>query len=95
MLDGPGFDDLSIDERHEVLAGSGADGVLVVRIVVGGQVGVWVPNQNVEVTVRLGADQGDVMVWAARCTASSNDFSTVDAALENAARCAIHGATGH
>jgi len=94
VLDGPGFEDLSIDERHEVLAKSGADAVLVVRIVVGGQVGVWAPNQNVEVMVKLGVNQGDSMAWAARCTASSNDFSTVNAALENAARCAIYGATG-
>lgn len=94
VLDGPGFEDLSVDERHEVLVKSGADAVLVVRIVVGGQVGIWAPNQNVEVMVKLGVNQGDSMAWAARCTASSNDFSTVNAALENAARCAIYGATG-
>jgi hypothetical protein len=94
VLDGSGFEDLSIDERHEVVAKSGADAVVVVRIVIGGQVGVWVPNQNVEVMVKLGVNQGDSMAWAARCTASSNDFTTVNAALENAARCAIYGATG-
>lgn len=93
VLDGAGFDDLSIDERHEVLGKSGADAVVSVRIVVGGQTGVWAPNQNVEVQLKLGVQQGDTMAWAARCSASSNDFSTVTAALENAARCAVHGAT--
>ena len=92
ILDGPGFDDLTVDERKEVLAKAGSDAVVVVRIVVGGTTGVWMPNQNVEVMVKLGVNQGDSMAWATRCSASSNDFSTVTAALENAARCAIHGA---
>jgi hypothetical protein len=94
VLDGPGFEDLSVDERRIVLEKSGADAVLSVRIVIGGQVGIWVPNQNVEVMVKLGVNLGDSMAWASRCTASSNEFSTVDAALENAARCAIYGGTG-
>jgi hypothetical protein len=93
VLDGPGFDDLSVDERHQVLGKSGADAVASVRIVVGGQIGMWVPNQHVEVMVKLGVNLGDTMAWASRCSASSNDFSTVTAALENAARCAVHGAT--
>jgi len=95
VLDGSNFEDLSVDARHEVLTKSGADSVVSVRIVVGGQTGMWVPNQNVEVMVKLGVNQGDTMAWASRCMASSNDFATVTAALENAARCAVHGATGH
>jgi hypothetical protein len=94
VLDGPDFEDLSVAERHQVLASSGADSVVSVRIVVGGQTGVWRANQHVEVMVKLGVDHGDAMAWASRCMASSNDFSTVSAALENAARCAIHGGTG-
>jgi hypothetical protein len=94
VLDGPGFEDLSVDERKEVLDKTGADAILSVRIVVGGQIGVWVPNQNVEVMVKLGVNLGDSMAWASRCTASSNEFATVDAALEQAARCAIYGGTG-
>jgi hypothetical protein len=93
-LDGSGFADLSVDERREVLLKSGADAVASVRVVVGGQTGMWVPNQQVEVLVKLGANLGDTMAWASRCTASSNDFSTVTAALEHAARCAMRGATG-
>ncbi len=94
VLDGPTFEDLSVTERHEVLTKVGADAVVSTRIIVGGQIGVWTPNQNVEVMVKLGVQQGDAMAWASRCLASSNDFSSVDAALEAAARCAIYGATG-
>lgn len=95
VLDGPGWEDLSVDERHQVLAKAGANSVLSVRIVVGANVGMWTPDQNVEVMVKLGVQQGDAMAWAARCLASSNDFATVNAALEHAARCAIYGGTGH
>lgn len=94
-LDGPGFDDLTVAERKAVLAEAGADSVLTVRIVVGAQHGVWTPNQSAEVLVKLGVDSGDTMAWASRCSASSNDFATISAALESAARCAVHGGTGN
>ena len=92
ILDGPGFEDLTVDERREVLDKAGSDAIVTVRIVVGGTTGVWRPNQNVEVMLKLGVNQGDSMAWASRCIASSNDFDTVTAALENAARCAVRGA---
>lgn len=95
VLDGSNFEDLSVDDRHEVIAKAGANSVLSVRIIVGANVGVWMPNQNVEVMVKLGVNQGDDMAWSARCLASSNDFATVTAALEHAARCAIYGGTGN
>jgi hypothetical protein len=95
ILDGSGFDDLTVDQKREVLARAGSDAIVSVRIVVGGTTGIWQPNQNVEVMVKLGVDDGDAMSWATRCTASSNEFSTVTAALEHAARCAIHGAPIH
>jgi hypothetical protein len=94
VLDGPTFEDMALAERQALLAQSGADAVLSVRIVIGGTIGVWAPNQNVEVLIKLGVSQGDAMAWASRCIASSNDFTTVDAALEAAARCAIYGGTG-
>lgn len=94
VLDGPGFDDLTPAERDEVMARAATDSVVVVRIVVGALELGWVPNQNVEVMVRLAVNKGDTMAWASRCMASSNDFSTVNAALENAARCAVYGGTG-
>lgn len=93
VLDGSNFEDLSVDERHQVIEKSGSDSVATVRIVIGGKVGAWLPNQNVEVMVKLGVRRGDEMAWASRCTASSNDFTTVTAALEHAARCAMHGVT--
>ena len=93
-LDGPGFEDLTVAERRDVLREAGADAVLVVRVVVGATTGVWAPDQNVEVMVKLGVDDGATMAWASRCMASSNDFSNVRSALENAARCAVSGATG-
>ena len=95
QLDGSNFEDLSVVERQEVLAQVGADGVLVARIVVGAQQSEWIPNQHIEVMVKLSVDSGRTMVWAARCMASSNDFSTVESALENATRCAVYGATGN
>ena len=94
VLDGPTFDDLSIEARRSVIARSGADSILTTRIVVGANAGVWSPDQNVEVQVRLGQGPDDTMLWASRCTASSNDFATVNAALESATRCAMMGATG-
>lgn len=94
ILNGSNFEDLSVGDRKKVLSDAGADSVLTVRIVVGAQVGSWGPNQNVEVMVKLGVQGGDVMAWASRCMASSNQFDTVDAALENAARCAVYGGTG-
>lgn len=93
VLDGSNFEDLSVDEKHLVIDKAGTDSVVSVRIIIGGKIGVWVPNQNVEVMVKLGVNRSDEMAWASRCMASSNDFSTVTGALEQAARCAMHGAT--
>jgi hypothetical protein len=66
VLDGSNFDDLSVDEKHQVIDKAGTDSVASVRIVVGGNIGVWVPNQNVEVMVKLGVNRGDEMAWATR-----------------------------
>lgn len=43
--------------------------------------------------VKLGVDHGRSMAWAARCVANARDFDSVSSAPENAARCAVHGAT--
>lgn len=95
VLDGPGFEDLTVAERRAVVSEAKADAVLITRIVVGAQHGVWSPDQEVEVLVKLQVDSGDTMAWASRCVASSNDFATIDAALENATRCAVYGGTGN
>jgi hypothetical protein len=94
VLDGPGFEDLTVAERRQVIAEAGADAVVTVRVVVGASTGVWSPNQTAEVLVKLALDGGETMAWAARCQASSNDFASVTAALEHATRCAMRGATG-
>ncbi|MBK7539855.1 MAG: hypothetical protein IPI49_31780 [Myxococcales bacterium] len=91
-LDGPGFEDLSVTERQEVLAKAGASSVATVRIVVGAAQN-WGASQNVEVMVRLGVNHGETMVWASRCTAGASAYASVNEALEHAARCAVHGAT--
>jgi hypothetical protein len=58
------------------------------RVVVGANHGTWKTAQNVEVIVKLAAaDTGD-MRWSTRCMASSRDYPNVEAAIENAARCA-------
>lgn len=94
VLTGSNFEDLSVDDRHEVIEKSGADSFLTVRIVISGNVGVWTPNQDVEVQVKLSVKRDDEMAWAARCTANSQDMTTMQAALENATRCAMKGALG-
>jgi hypothetical protein len=91
VLDGPTFEDLALGERQQLLRDAGAEGVLTVRIVVGGDRGLWGPDQDAEVMIKLAVDAGETMAWAARCTASSNDFGKIETALEQAARCAING----
>ena len=92
VLTGSNFEDLSVDDRREVIEKSGTDAVLSVRIVIGGNVGVWEASQDIEVAVKLSVKKDDEMVWAARCKANSRDAATVEAALESATRCAMNGA---
>lgn len=92
QLDGPGFSDLTVSERRQILTEAGADSVLVVRVVVGAEHGTWSSNQHAEVMIKLGVDAGDTMAWASRCVASSSEFASISAALESAARCAVQGA---
>ena len=67
---------------------AGAATVATTRVVVGANYSAWSVAQNVEVVVKLAAaDTGD-MRWASRCMASSVDYPNVEAAIENAARCA-------
>jgi hypothetical protein len=92
VLDGSVFEDLAVGERKAVLAEAGADGVVTVRLVVGAEMGMWNPDQGIEVLIKLAVADGDVMAWASRCTSRSGAFQTANAALENAARCAVAGA---
>ena len=89
-LDGSIFEDLSVADRQEVIRQSGADAVATVRVVIGGLQMSWTSgNHNVEVMVKLGVNQGDTMAWASRCIATSEQFTTIEAALEAASRCAM------
>lgn len=88
LLIGAQFDDLVIADKQAVMQLAGAATVATTRVVVGANYGNWSVAQNVEVVVKLSAaDTGD-MRWSARCMASSVDYPSVEAAIENAARCA-------
>lgn len=89
LLVGAQFDDLVLADKRAVMQLAGATTVATTRVIVGANYGSWnVVAQNVEVVVKLAAaDTGD-MRWSARCIASSADYSNVEIAIENAARCA-------
>lgn len=95
ILDGPGYEDLSVDDRHEVIGKTGANGVVSIRIVVGPVDHSWVGPErdraSVEVMVKLAGDQGDTMRWGSRCTAQI-DPPHVAIAIQEGARCAIRNA---
>lgn len=88
LLIGAQFDDLVIADKRALMQLAGATTVATIRAVVGANYSNWSVAQNVEVVVKLSAaDTGD-MRWSARCMASSVDYPSVEAAIENAARCA-------
>jgi hypothetical protein len=88
ILSGANYEDLRLEDRRALMSLAGAATVATTRVVVGANYGTWTRAQNVEVFVKLSAaDSGD-MRWSTRCMASSNDFPNVEAAIENAARCA-------
>jgi hypothetical protein len=95
VLDGPSFEDLSVEERRALFARSGADAVAKVRVVIGGTHGtMWSPEQPIETIVTLWVDRGETMAWAARCTTTAGRFQTITSALEHVTRCAIDGVSG-
>jgi len=88
VLQGASFEDLRLEDKQALMKLAGAATVATTRVVVGANYSVWSVAQNVEVVVKLAAaDTGD-MRWSARCMASSVDYPNVEAAIENAARCA-------
>lgn len=87
-LVGASFEDLRLEDRRALMQLAGADTVATTRVVVGPNVGAWTIAQNVEVVVKLAHAESGAMLWASRCTASSQGYPTVEAAIENAARCA-------
>ncbi|MBL9017353.1 MAG: hypothetical protein JNL83_24405, partial [Myxococcales bacterium] len=98
VLDGPVFEDLDVVRRRAVIAESGAQAVVSVRVVVGGmQSDGWSDrDQEVEVMVKLGDGDGDTLAWAARCRANAASYGgSTTKAVEEAARCAVRGGTGN
>ncbi|HEY6178661.1 MAG TPA: hypothetical protein VIX73_29625 [Kofleriaceae bacterium] len=88
ILSGANYEDLRLEDKRALMALAGAGTVATTRVVVGANYGTWTMAQNVEVIVKLAAaDTGD-MRWSTRCMASSKDYPNVEAAIENAARCA-------
>jgi hypothetical protein len=72
---------------------AGAATVATIRVVVGANFSAWEVAQNVEVVVKLAAADTGEMRWSTRCMASSVNYPNVEAAIENAARCATSAFT--
>lgn len=88
VLQGANYEDLRLEDKQALMKLAGAGTVVTTRVVVGANYSTWSVAQNVEVVVKLAAaDTGD-MRWSSRCMASSVDYPNVEAAIENAARCA-------
>lgn len=93
ILQGANFEDLRLEDKQALMKLAGAATVATTRVVVGANYGTWTAAQNVEVIVKLAAaDTGD-MRWSTRCSASSVNYPNVEAAIENAARCATSAFT--
>lgn len=93
ILQGASYDDLRLEDKQALMKLAGAQTVATTRVVVGANYGTWTIAQNVEVVVKLAAaDTGD-MRWSTRCMASSLNYPNVEAAIENAARCATSAFT--
>ena len=93
VLSGANYDDLRLEDKQALMRLAGAQTVATTRVVVGANYGAWEVAQNVEVVVKLAtADTGE-MRWSTRCMASSVGYPNVEAAIENAARCATSAFT--
>ena len=88
VLSGANFEDLRLEDKQALMKLAGAQTVATIRVVVGANYGAWEVAQNVEVIVKLATADTGQMRWATRCMASSVNYSTVEMAIENAARCA-------
>ena len=88
ILQGANYDDLRLEDKQQLMQLAGANTVVTTRVVVGANYSVWTTAQMVEVIVKLAAADTGAMRWSTRCSASSSDYPTVEAAIENAARCA-------
>jgi hypothetical protein len=94
VLSGASFEDLRLEDRQRLTTLAQAGSVLTTRITVGANYGNWTVAQTVEVMLKLASPNTGEMLWSTRCAASSAQFASVDAAIENAARCAVSAITG-
>jgi len=94
LLDGARFEDLTLADRQQLTDAAKAGSVLTTRITVGANYSNWWVAQNVEVMLKLASPTTGKMLWSTRCEASSEQFASVDQAVENAARCAVGALTG-
>jgi hypothetical protein len=88
-LVGSTFEDLAVAERRALLREVNADGVAVVRLVLGARHSGWSGRKTVEVLVKLGQGEDEVLAWVARCAAPTDSWGEPGPAAENAARCAM------
>jgi hypothetical protein len=93
VLSGASFEDLRLEDKQALMQLAGAQTVATTRVVVGANYGAWEVAQNVEVVVKLAAADTGEMRWSTRCMASSVGYPSVEAAIENAARCATSAFT--
>jgi hypothetical protein len=94
VLEGANFDDLSFEERSQLLKLADANSLLSTYVIVGANYNVWTSAQNVEVVIKLADATNGEMRWSSRCSASSADFPNVEVAIERAARCAASATAG-
>lgn len=94
VLEGSSFEDLTLADRQQLTDAAQAGSVLTTRIIVGANYGNWNIAQNVEVMIKLASPTTGKMLWSTRCEASSEQFASIDQAIENAARCAVGAFTG-
>jgi hypothetical protein len=94
VLEGARFEDLTLADRQQLTDAAQAGSVLTTRITVGANYGNWKVAQNVEVMIKLASPTSGRMLWSTRCEASSEQFASIDQAIEHAARCAVGAFTG-
>ena len=94
VLDGASFEDLTLEDRQHLTSAAQAGSILTTRITVGANYSNWTQAQTVEVMIKLESPTTGEMLWSTRCAAGSDQFASLDAALEHAARCAVSAFTG-
>ena len=94
VLKGASFEDLRLEDRQKLTTLAQAGSVLTTRITVGANYSNWTSAQTVEVMIKLASPKSGEMLWSTRCAASSAQFPSVEAAIENAAKCAVSAITG-